>query len=224
MRTAFHQQLDALTHSIADMCGLAGTAMQKATQALLDADIVLAEIVISDGNNLAAQCTQAESDAFSLLALQAPVASDLRAVFSSLQNVAEVDRMRALALHVAKTTQRRHPAHVIPDDVRDCFVEMGRVAVNIGYDAKHVVVSRNPEEAAKLGDEDDAMDDLHRHLFTVVMDHQWPHRVATAVDITLLSRYYERFADHAVEVGRRVIFQARGTPAPRAVANASSRP
>jgi phosphate transport system protein len=212
MRTAFHEQLDALTGGIGDMCGLAGTAMQQATQALLEADILSAEIVISDHNNLAIQAAQTESDAFSLLALQSPVATDLRAVVSSLRNVADVDRMRALALHVAKAARRRHPAHAIPDDVTDYFAEMGRIAVNIGYDAKDVVLSGDPDKAAKLADDDDAMDELHRHLFTVVMDHQWPHPVATAVDVTLLSRYYERFADHAVEIGRRIIFQATGTP------------
>jgi phosphate transport system protein len=140
MRTAFHEQLDALTGGIGDMCGLAGTAMQQATQALLEADIVSAEIVISDHNNLAIQAAQTESDAFSLLALQSPVATDLRAVVSSLRNVADVDRMRALALHVAKAARRRHPAHAIPDDVTDYFAEMGRIAVNIGYDAKDVVL------------------------------------------------------------------------------------
>jgi phosphate transport system protein len=89
--------------------------------------------------------------------------------------------------------------------VRDYFVEMGRIAVNIGHDAKDVVLSRNPETAGKFGHDDDAMDDLHRHLFTVAMDHQWSHPVATAVDITLLSRYYEQFVDHAcasIQAGR----------------------
>jgi phosphate transport system protein len=212
MRTAFHEQLDALTRSIGDMCGLAGTTMQHATQALVDADIVLAETVIRDHQNLVIQATEAESDAFTLLALQAPVATDLRAVFSSLQNVADVDRMGALALHVAKTARRRHPSHAIPDDVKDYFAEMGRIAVNIGHDAKDVVLSGNPDKAAQLADDDDAMDELHRQLFTIVLDSQWPHPVATAGDVTLLSRYYERFADHAVTVGRRVIFQATGSP------------
>ncbi|HEY2504738.1 MAG TPA: phosphate signaling complex protein PhoU [Mycobacterium sp.] len=211
MRTAFHEQIDALTRSIGNMCGLAGTAMHQATQALLDADIVSAETVISDHQNLVIEAAQTESDAFTLLALQAPVATDLRAVVSSLRNVADVDRMCALALHVAKTARRRHPAHAIPDDVTHYFADMGRIAVNIGQNAKDVVLSGDPDNAAQLDDEDDAMDELHCHLFTVVMDHEWPHPVATAVDVTLLSRYYERFADHAVEIGRRVIFQATGT-------------
>ena len=98
-----------------------------------------------------------------------------------------------------------------PQSLSRYFVEMGRIAVNIGQNAKDVVLSGDPDKAAQLDYEDDAMDELHRHLFTVVMDHEWPHPVATAVDVTLLSRYYERFADHAVEIGRRVIFQATGT-------------
>jgi len=212
VRTAFHDQLGALTCSIGDMCGLAGTAMRQATQALLDADIVSAEIVISDHQNFVIQTAEAENDAFTLLALQSPVATDLRAVLSSLQNVADVDRMGALALHVAKTVRRRHPSHAIPDDVNGYFAEMGRVAVNIGHNAKEVVLSGNPDQAAQLAEDDDAMDELHRHLFSILLDRQWPHPVATAVDVTLLSRYYERFADHAVTVGRRVVFQATGTP------------
>ena len=73
-----------------------------------------------------------------------------------------------------------------------------------------MLISRDPEKAARIRDEDDAMDDLHRHLFTVLMDREWKHGVTAAVDVTLLSRFYERFADHAVEVARRVIFQATG--------------
>jgi phosphate transport system protein len=81
---------------------------------------------------------------------------------------------------------------------------MGRIAVDLGNSAKDVVLSRDPRQAAQISRDDDAMDELHRHLFTVLMDRQWKHGVAAAVDITLLGRFYERFADHAVEIGRRV--------------------
>jgi phosphate transport system protein len=87
---------------------------------------------------------------------------------------------------------------------------MGRLAVELGNSAQEVLLSRDPEKAARIREEDDAMDDLHRHLFTVLMDREWKHGVAAAVDVTLLGRFYERFADHAVEVARRVIFQATG--------------
>jgi phosphate transport system protein len=210
MRTAYHEQLSALTAQLGEMCGLAGVAMERATQALLQADLVLAEQVITDHDQMTAMSVRAEESAFVLLALQAPVAGDLRAIVSSIQIVADVDRMGALALHVAKIARRRHPQHALPEEVNGYFAEMGRVAVELGNAAQEVVLTRDPEKAARLREEDDAMDDLHRHLFSVLMDREWRHGVAAAVDVTLLGRFYERFADHAVEVGRRIIFQVTG--------------
>ncbi|WP_422744700.1 phosphate signaling complex protein PhoU [Mycobacterium sp. WMMD1722] len=210
MRTAYHEQLEALTVQLGQMCGLAGVAMERATQALLQADLVLAEQVITDHEQITSMSARAEEAAFVLLALQAPVAGDLRSVVSSIQIVADVDRMGALALHVAKIARRRHPQHVLPEEVNGYFAEMGRVAVELGNAAREVLETRDPEKAARIQEEDDAMDDLHRHLFTVLMDREWKHGVTAAVDVTLLSRFYERFADHAVEVARRVIFQVTG--------------
>jgi len=210
MRTAYHEQLSALTNRLGEMCGLAGVAMERATQALLQADLVLAEQVISDHEQIAAMSAQAEEQAFVMLALQSPVAGDLRAVVGSIQIVADVDRMGALALHVAKIARRRHPQHALPEEVNGYFAEMGRLAVELGISAQEVLLTQDPEKAARINEEDDAMDDLHKHLFSVMMDREWKHGVTAAVDVTLLSRFYERFADHAVEVARRVIFQVTG--------------
>jgi phosphate transport system protein len=167
--------------------------------------------VISDHEQIVAMSARAEEAAFVLLALQAPVAGDLRSIVTAIQIVADVDRMGALALHVAKIARRRHPQHALPEEVNGYFAEMGRVAVELGNSAQEVLVTRDPEKAARISEEDDAMDDLHRHLFSVLMDREWKHGVTAAVDVTLLSRFYERFADHAVEIARRVIFQATGS-------------
>jgi len=210
MRTAYHEQLNALTNQLAEMCRMAGIAMERATQALLQADLVMAEQVIGDHENIIAASARAEETAFVLLALQAPVAGDLRAIVSSIQIVADVERMGALALHVAKIARRRHPQHTLPEEVNGYFAEMGRIAVDLGNSAREVLLSRDPDQARLIREEDDAMDDLHRHLFSVMMDREWKHGVAAAVDVTLLGRFYERFADHAVEISRRVIFQVTG--------------
>ena len=146
--------------------------------------------------------------------MQALVAGDLRAVVGSLQNLADVDRMGALALHVAKLTRRRHPAKVLPEEVDGYFTEMGRIAVDIGNSVSEVVLSGDADRARELSDDDDDMDNLHRQLFSVLMDREWKRGVGAAVDVTLLSRYYERFADHAVEIARRVIFQTTGEASP----------
>lgn len=184
--------------------------MERSTQALLQADLAVAEEVITDHEKITSLSVHAEEQAFALLALQAPVASDLRAVVSTFQIVADADRMGALALHVAKVARRRHPAHALPEEVNGYFAEMGRLAVQLAATAREVLNTQDPNDALRLQDDDDAMDDLHRHLFTVLMDREWRHGVAAAVDVTLLGRYYERFADHAVLIGRRVVFQATG--------------
>jgi phosphate transport system protein len=213
MRTAFHDQLDSLTEMLSTMCGLAGLAMDRATQALLHADLAMAEQVITDHDRLSHMQTRAEEAAFALLALQAPVAGDLRLVFGSFQNVADAERMGALALHVAKIARRRHPHHALPAEVTGYFAEMGRIAVGLGNSAKDVVLSRDPKQAAQISKKDDAMDQLHKQLFSALMDTEWKHGVAAAVDVTLLGRFYERFADHAVAIGRRVVFEATGEAA-----------
>jgi phosphate transport system protein len=212
MRRVYHEKLDGLTSSIGELCWLAGASMERTTQALLQGDLRLAEEVITDYDHIALRATTAEREAFTLLALQAPVAGDLRAIISAIRNIADVDRMGALALHVAKLARRRHPAKTLPEEVDGYFTEMGRIAVDMGNSVKDIVLSGDPEGAGRLDDDDDDMDSLHRHLFSVLMDREWEHGVASAVDVTLLSRYYERFADHAVEIARRVIFQVTGEP------------
>jgi phosphate transport system protein len=210
MRTVFHEQLESLTETLSHMCGLAGVAMEGATQALLRANLTIAETVIGDHEHLARMQTGAEEAAFVLLALQAPVATDLRTIVGSMQNVADAERMGGLALHVAKIARRRHPASTLPEEVNGYFAEMGRIAVDLGNSAKEVVLSRDPEQAAQISRDDVEMDQLHQQLFALLKDKEWAHGVAAAVDVALLGRFYERFADHAVEIGRRVVFQATG--------------
>lgn len=210
MRKDFHGELDSLIETLSQMCGLAGLAMERATQALLQADLPVAEQVISDHEHLTSMQSHAEEASLLLLALQAPVAGDLRVVVSSMQNVADAERMGGLALHVAKIARRRHPDNALPEEVNGYFAEMGRIAVDLGNNAKDVVLSRDPEHAAQISRDDDDMDQLHRHLFTMMIDEDWSHGVAAAVDITLLGRFYERFADHAAQIGRRIVFQVTG--------------
>jgi phosphate transport system protein len=210
MRTAYHKQLDDLASQLGEMCGLAGVAMKRATQALLEADVDAAEEVIRDHERIVALRAQVEKEALALLALQQPVAGELRTVFGAIQVIADVERMGALAVHVAKIAQREYPKQVLPEDVRGCFADMGKVAIALGDSAKQVLVSRDVQQATQLHEQDEAMDELHRHLFTVLIDNDWKHGVPVGVEAALLGRFYERFADHAVEVGRRVIFMVTG--------------
>jgi phosphate transport system protein len=103
---------------------------------------------------------------------------------------------------------------VLPAEVEGYFAEMGRVAVELANSAQEVLLTSDPGKAARIREQDDAMDELHRQLFNELMDREWTHGVPAAVDVALLGRFYERFADHAVEVGRRVVFQTTGTLPP----------
>ncbi len=210
MRAAYHEKLSSLNDELAQMSLLAGEAMKKATSALLDGDLDLAEEVISSDTEIDALRTSAEDQAFGLLALQAPVAGDLRSVIAAIHSAGDLERMGDLALHVAKAARRRHPELVLPQEVAPYFAEMGRVALDLAQDARRVILDRDVELAFTMESDDDAMDDLHRHLFTVMMTKDWPHGVAPAVDVTLLGRFNERFADHAVAVARRVVFMVTG--------------
>ena len=210
MRTMFHEQLSALRTQLGDSCGLAATAMEHATYALLCADLTMAEQVIADHEHIVEMSRRAEASVVKLLALQQPVASDLRAIVGSLHIAADIERMGALAVHVANIARLRHPERAVPEEVRASFAEMGQRAVKLARTAQEVLLSRDPDKAARLRDEDDAVDAEHRHLFTMLIDRKWQDGVCSAVDVALLGRFYERFADHAVEIGRRVVFEATG--------------
>jgi phosphate transport system protein len=210
MRDAYQEQLDDLANGLAGMCAQVAEAMDRATRSLLDVDLQLAEEVISDDVRVDEIRAMAEEKAFALLALQAPVATDLRIVVSAIHGAGDIERMGDLALHVAKAARRRHPQPVLPDEVKPYFAEMGRVGVQLALKAGDVIRTRDLTAAAELESDDDAMDDLHRHMFSVLMDRNWSHGVGPAVDITLLARFYERYADHAVAVARRIVYVVTG--------------
>lgn len=218
MRDTYQEQLDELASGLADMCDEVARAMARATTALLEADLQLAEQVISEDVKIDDVRAAAEHRAFGLLALQAPVATDLRVVVAAIHGAGDIERMGDLALHVAQAARRRHPQSVLPDEVKSYFAEMGRVGVELAEKAGRVIRTRDLDAANELEADDDAVDDIHQHMFTVLMDRNWTHGVSAAVDVALLARFYERYADHAVAVARRIVYVVTGQmPGPLAV-------
>ncbi|MEV7553896.1 phosphate signaling complex protein PhoU [Amycolatopsis sp. NPDC089917] len=210
MREAYHVELEQLAENLASMSLQVADAMERATRALLEVDLGLAEQVISDDAKVDDARAECEEQAYALLALQAPVATDLRTVLAAIHAAESLERMGDLALHVAKAARRRHPDPVLPEAVRGDFAKMGEVAVKLARQAEQVIKSKDVEAARTIESDDDEVDEIHKHLFTVIMDRNWDHGVAAAVDVTLLGRFYERFADHAVSVARRMIFVVTG--------------
>jgi phosphate transport system protein len=210
MRQTFHDELDQIGRSLVEMTAVVSAAMARATTALLDADLGLAEQVISDDGRIDAVRDELEGKAFDLLARQQPVAGDLRIIVTSLRMVADLERMGDLALHIAKIARMRYPASAVPAELRDTIQEMGQVAERIAAKAGDVVAGKDTALAEELESDDDAMDALHRRLFTILLSDDWAYGMEPAIDITLIGRYYERFADHAVSVARRVIYLVTG--------------
>jgi len=210
MRDAYHEALDSISDQLVEMSRLVGSAMGRATTALLDADLQIAESVIGADELVDRIQHDLEEQALDLLARQQPVATDLRTIVTSLRMSADLERMGDLARHVAKVARLRYPQSAVPAELRSTVLEMGQVAERIVQKAGSVIASKDVHLALELERDDDEMDRLHRTLFLVLLDDSWAHGLQPAIDVTLCGRYYERFADHAVSVAKRVVYLVTG--------------
>jgi len=210
MRATYREQLDDVLDGLVRMADDVAIAVGRATHALLTADLQTAEGVIAGDERLDRAMAVAERSLFELLARQAPVAGELRLVVASLRMVAELERMGDLAAHVAKIARLRYPGPAVPDRLRPSFTRMADVAEAMVRDAGQALAERSPTRAAALRDQDEEMDRLRRGQFTVLLGGDWADGVEAAVDAALLGRYYERIADHATTVARRVAYIVTG--------------
>jgi phosphate transport system protein len=204
MRTAYHERLDDMVEQLGKMTRLVASAMSRANNALLDADIEMAEKVITSDVHVDQMREELDAEVVSILALESPVAGELRLVVAVLRISATLERMGDLAVHIAKVARLRYPESAIPAELRGTLLEMGQIAELVVQKAGSALVSRDRSLFDQIERDDDRMDALHRKLFTLILDDSWEHGVEGAIDVTLISRYYERFADHAVSVARRV--------------------
>jgi phosphate transport system protein len=210
MRDIFHDELDDIGKRVIEMTNLVAIAMERGTQALLDANLALADQVIADDQRIDALRADLEDRTFQLIAQQQPVATDLRVLISTIHLSADLERMGDLAHHVAKIARLRYPEVAVPPEARDIISQMGEVAASLVQKVADVVDGRDIALAQAIEQEDDSMDALRRKLFTVVLSPHWARGTEAAIDMTLLGRYYERYADHAVAVARHTIFIVTG--------------
>ncbi|MEU4242476.1 phosphate signaling complex protein PhoU [Actinoplanes sp. NPDC026619] len=210
MREDFHDELARVNSSLVAMAKAVREAMRQASVALLTGDYPLAQRVAAQDAQVDVLYRLVDERVLQLIARQQPVADDLRSVLTALQAAADLERMGDLAVHIARAALRRHPSIAVSPELVDLFQAMSTVADQLA--AKIVVALSDRDEvlAAQLDADDDAMDQLHRRLFQVMLDPEWPLGVEAAVDGALLGRYYERYADHAVNVGRHILFLVIG--------------
>jgi phosphate transport system protein len=210
MREEFHIQLNGLREQLAEMSDTAASAMRSADTAVLEADVELARQVIAADAGLDRARDHCEETAQQLLALQAPVASDLRLVLTALYCAEKIERMGDLAAHVADTARLTHPARPVPAELESTIAHLGRITVGMAERLAELI--RQPDEGgfAELNETDRTVDTLHAGVMSAVTDPTWPHGVPAATSLALLARYYERFADQTVSVAKRLDFAITG--------------
>ena len=215
MRNAYFDQLDGIVEELASMTQQVQQSVVRATHALLTADGDVAGQVIADDAKIDAIRERIEDQVFELLALQQPVAGDLRMLFAATRMVGDLERMGDLSVHVAKVAQLRVPAIAIPEEMVPTVEQMAYVAVQMVGAAAQIIADRDVDAARALELADEEMDELRRRSFRMMLGDGWSHGVEPAIDIALIGRYYERIADHAVSLARRVVYLVTGqVPSP----------
>ena len=211
IRKRYHEQLDALKRDTVRLAALANEQIAAGTQAFLDADLAAAERVVAADKELDALDHSIEESAFLVMARQAPMAGELRALIAILRVVHEVERCGDLMVNVAKATRRLYP-HRLEPRVRGLIERMGAQASDQLRAAIEAFADADASRAAALADMDDVMDDLQKALFRAIFSGGAADETALqqAVQVALVGRYYERIADHAVNVGERARFMVTG--------------
>lgn len=210
MRNAFQEELDSIHQTLVNMGKIVEESMAAATRALLEPNLEIAEKVIKEDDTIDDMQHELDDRTMMIIARQSPVAGDLRTLVTSLRMSADLERMGDMAHHIAKLARMRYPNCAVPEELREIIRNMDRVAIGIIQKTVKSIDTRNATMAIQLEVDDDEMDKLHRQLFKTLMDSNWEHGTELAIDMTLLGRYYERFADHAVSVGRRVYYMING--------------
>lgn len=210
IRSVFQDELDNVSQSLVDLTAMVASSMTKATTAILSCDLKLAEEVIATDVKIDDYQHETDFRIIDIIARQQPVASDLRALVTALRMGSDLERMGDLSHHVAKVARLRHPNAAVPPELVAIIQAMGVAAVAITERTGVVIATRDTKMALEIERDDDVMDDLHRKLIAVLIEPTWKHGIETAIDLTLLGRYYERYADHAVSISRRVYFLVTG--------------
>ena len=210
IRSVFQDELDNVSQSLVDLTTMVCTSVVKASKALQTADLNLAEEVIATDIKIDDYQHDLDARIIDIIARQQPVASDLRALVTALRMSADLERMGDLSHHIAKVARLRHPNSAIPNDLLLAFTEMGHVAEKLATKVATVITTRDTDMALQVEKDDDEMDELHKKVIAGIIGSNPVLSLDVAIDLTLLGRYYERFADHAVSVARRVYFLVKG--------------
>lgn len=209
MREIFEAELQQVGDDLEEMSALVAEAVDKAGRALLEADLQLAQEVIVADQAIDTIERALDERCLYILAQQAPVATDLRVVVSALRMSSTLERMGDLARHVAQVARGRYPEKAAPG-LESTLQEMHAAATRAARRVQGLLAERDLELAAQVQADDEILDTLHQQSFATMLAADWPTSAQETIDATLLSRFYERFGDHAVSIARRIEFLVTG--------------
>lgn len=210
MRELYRADLERLGRDLTEIARLVHRAMIDAQEALESADVHGAERVISEDARIDRLQESLDEQAVRILALQAPVATDLRTVVATLRMSSSLERMGDLARHVAQLTRLRYPEHVIPAPVRPVFTAMCDAAVDVAEETVLLLETQDLAHADRIHAVNDDVNALHASVFRFIAASDWTATPATTTDVTLASRYLERFTDHGLSVAAKVRYLVTG--------------
>jgi phosphate transport system protein len=210
-RRSFHHQLDAIAEDIVRLCAMVGEFIGRGTEVLLTLDLKAAQALIEDDDEVDALTIDIEERCYQMLALQQPMAGDLRAIVTALRITSEIERSGDLMVNVAKGARRIYGMDAEPR-LRGLVQRMSDEALRLLHIAVDAYVEKDDAKAAALDDMDDRLDAIHTEYIAQVLEacRAGNVDVQTAVQLALIGRYYERIGDHAVNMGERVRYMVTG--------------
>jgi len=217
MRAVFQQELASVQDGLILISDLVLDAIRDASTAFNSADIALADQVITADPVIDRLAVELDELSIQILGRQGPVAHDLRIVVAALRMSALLERMGDLARHIAQLVRRHYPQHVVPESLRDVFVELAAQSVRTAELLNRLLRTQAVELADALIHGDARTDELHRSVFAAILSEDWTGDTEQTVDVTLATRFFERFGDQAVSIAKRVKYLSTGEWAPQRV-------
>jgi phosphate transport system protein len=210
IRKGFHQQLEDVQRDIVRLAAYVCEAIPKGTEALLTLDLQAAQELIDGDDVLDFLTIDIEERCFQILALQQPMAGDMRAVVTALRLTSEMERSGDLMVNIAKAARRLYGT-TFDGRVRSLIEQMAGEATRLFRLCVDAYVEGDANLAAALDDMDDTLDHLHTDYIEAILElHKETGDVKSAVQLALIGRYYERIGDHAVNIGERVRYMVTG--------------
>jgi len=209
-RRHFHTQLDTLQDRLLEMAGLAEELVREAVQAVLDRSGSMADEIRERDRRIDALEVEIDERVVELLALQQPMARDLRQIFTSLKVANDVERVGDHAVNIASAARNLSHFPAVPE-LREVG-EMARITEGMLSDALAAYISRNAGTARMVCETDDRVDDLRDSLFRILVSHmlEEPRRISPSLELLRVGQNLERIADLATNISEDVVFLVEG--------------